>query len=174
MWQWLGRITIMLVAYSEWWGDWTKRAIKSHLKWKRKHFSTVSECRASTGLFFPDCSAVQCGVLLYIVGLLTEWIPGDGVGAAGEHDGGFGYSKGGRFIPSISEKGRRPFPLPSSDLTRNTHLILTQDHSAFIPHLDNPTLYFNWVHCITQVKQTRRCRLYQCTPDSTCILYHLQ
>ena len=85
---------------------------------------------------------MRCGVLLRIVGLLTEWIPGDGVGAAGEHDGGFGYSKGGRFIPSSSEKGRRPFPLPSPDLTRNTHLILTQDHSAFIPDLDKPHTVF--------------------------------
>lgn len=159
MWQWLGRITIMLVACSEWWVVRTKCAMKSHLKWKVKHFSSVSECRASTGLSFPDCGAVWC-VALYC--RVTDWA---------DTRWRCRCCRWARWWFQIQQKAAdlsRAAVRRADDLFLYPRLIspethtsfLTQDHSAFIPHLYNPTLYFNWVHCITQVKQTRRCRLY--------------
>lgn len=54
------------------------------------------ELRAGTGgFFFSFLNAVQWRVAdVYSVGLLTEWIWGDSLSAAGEHEGWFGFSKG--------------------------------------------------------------------------------
>lgn len=54
------------------------------------------ELKVDTSVSFLN--AVQrCDADVYSVGSFTEWIGGDRLCAAGEHEGCFGFSKGRRF-----------------------------------------------------------------------------